>query len=70
VSASSDQEYTPRSSLRAVILLLPIVIAPLAIIVVGYRNLAAASSPQAARGVLLIMIGVGALLLLWDNITW
>jgi hypothetical protein len=37
---------------------------------VGYRNLAAASSPQAARGVLLIMIGVGALLLLWDNITW
>jgi hypothetical protein len=35
VSASSDQKDTPRGSLRAEILLLPIVIAPNAIIVVG-----------------------------------
>lgn len=57
-------------SLRAVVLLIPIVLAPLALVVVGYRNLAAASSPQAARGVLLMMLGVGAALWVWDTITW
>ncbi len=50
--------------------LLLIVVAPLALIVVGYRDLAAALSPQAARGVLSILIGVGAILWLLDNISW
>jgi hypothetical protein len=70
VGASPTQAGTPGSSLRAVVLLIPIVLAPLALIAVGYRNLAAASSPQAARGVLLMMLGVGAFLWAWDNITW
>jgi hypothetical protein len=47
--------------------LLLIVIASLALIVVGYRDLAAASSPQAARGVMLIMIGVGAVVWLFGQ---
>ncbi len=55
--------------MRGVVLLLPIVLVPLALIVVGYRDLAAAWSPQAARGVLMMMLGVGAVLWLWGNIS-
>jgi hypothetical protein len=58
------------SSVPAVILLLLIVAIPLALIVVGYRDLAAAWSPQGARGVLSILIGVGAIVWLLNNITW
>lgn len=57
------------SSLPAVLLLLLIVTAPLALIVVGYRDLSAAWRSQAARGVLSILIGVGAIVWLLDNIT-
>jgi hypothetical protein len=53
-----------------VILLVRIVGVPLALIVVGYLDLAAALSPQAARGVLSILIGVGAIVWLLDNISW
>ena len=52
------------------ILLLLIAVVPVALIVVGYRDLAAAVNAQAARGVLTILIGVGAIVWLLDNISW
>ena len=55
---------------RVVILLALIVVAPLALIVSGYRDLVAASGRPGARGVLMVAIGVGLVVWLLDNITW
>jgi hypothetical protein len=51
--------------LLGVVLLL--IVIPL---VLGYRKLATAISSQAASGVLLMMVGVGAAVWVVDNITW
>jgi hypothetical protein len=39
-------------------------------LVLGYRKFATAISSQAATGVLLMMVGVGAAVWVVDNITW
>jgi hypothetical protein len=51
-----------------VLLLVLIVVAPLALIVVGYRDLSAALSPQAARGLLSLTIGMGLIVWLLSNL--
>jgi hypothetical protein len=56
------------SSVPAVILF--IIAIPLALIVVGYRDLAAAWNPRGARGVLSTLVGVGVIVWLLNNITW
>jgi len=46
---------------------LPLVV--VAMFVFGYRKVAAASSPQTANGVLLLVLAVGATVWLLDNLT-
>ena len=53
-----------------VIILGVFLVAIVAVIVLGYRRLASAVSSEAASGVLLMMVGVGATVWLFDNWTW
>jgi hypothetical protein len=46
-----------------------ILVVLIAALVVGYRKVAAASSPQAANGVLIVVLAVGAAVWLLDNLT-
>jgi hypothetical protein len=52
-----------------VILLVLIVLIVVAMFVLGYRKVAAASSPQTANGVLVLVLAVGATVWLLDNLT-
>jgi hypothetical protein len=61
---SSPVDTVTGMVLLGIVLLL--IVSPL---VVGYRKLAAAVSSQAASGVLLMMVGVGAAVWLLDNLT-
>jgi EamA domain-containing membrane protein RarD len=53
-----------------VIALVILLVLPLALLVAGYLELASAISRQAATGVMLIVLGVGAEVWLLSNISW